>query len=552
MRVALAQLDPLIGDIGGNTAKILAAIEAARADGADLVVFGELSVTGYPPKDLLLKPKFVRDNLAAVERIAATCRGIAALVGFAQQNESPTGRHLYNSAALCADGRILSVHHKSLLPTYDVFDEQRYFESGPDVQVAALPLADGRTVRLGISICEDLWNDESVLGRKLYHTSPVAQLAEAGADVLINLSASPYWLDKHDTRIRLFSAAAAAYHIPLLFVNQVGGNDELIFDGASTAFSATGDVIAQARSFTEDVLLVDLDAAAPQRIEPHPGAEAALRDALVLGTRDYIDKCGFGGVVIGLSGGVDSAVTAALAVAALGQDRVHGVAMPSRHSSDHSLADARDVAEALGMDYRVVPIATMHEVMERELAPQFGDCPPDITEENIQARLRGLILMAMSNKFGWLVLTTGNKSELAVGYCTLYGDMCGGLAVIGDVPKQWVYRLGRYINERAGRIMIPNSTLTKPPSAELRPDQTDQDSLPPYDVLDAILHRYVEEEKSADEIVAAGFDIRTVRDVTRLVDRNEYKRKQAAPALKVTSRAFGFGRRMPIAARYDG
>jgi len=552
MKVALAQLNPLVGDIAGNTGKIIAALQEAKARGAELIAFAELAVIGYPPKDLLLKPKFIRDNVAAVERIARECRGIAAIVGFAQENDEPTGRHLRNSAALCADGRIVSVHHKSLLPTYDVFDEQRYFEPGPDIQVAALPAACRSPARLGVCICEDLWNDESILGRKLYHISPVQTLARSGADLLVNPSASPYYLDKHDTRIELFGRQAREHSIPLLFCNQVGGNDELIFDGASTVFSADGRVIAQAKSFAEDLLLVDLDAAGPSRIEPHPKAEAALYEALVLGTRDYVNKCGFRAVVLGLSGGIDSAVTAAIAAAALGKERVHGVAMPSRFSSEHSLADARELAEHLGIDFRIAPIGTMHETVERELRPLFEGRPPDITEENLQARLRGMILMALSNKFGWLVLTTGNKSELAVGYCTLYGDMCGGLAVIGDVPKTWVYRLGRYINRRAGRTIIPTGSLTKPPSAELRPDQTDQDTLPPYDILDSILHMYVEQERSADEIMAAGFDEQTVQDVVRMVDRSEYKRKQAAPCLKVTSRAFGFGRRMPIAAKHNG
>ena len=568
MKVALAQLDPLVGDIAGNTARFLDALRRAKAAGAELVIGSELSVIGYPPKDLLLKPRFVRENVAAVERIARECRGIAAVVGFAQENAEPDGRHLRNSAALCLEGRILSVHHKSLLPTYDVFDEQRYFEPGPEIQVAELPRPGGPPLRLGISICEDLWNDEGVLGRKLYHISPVKRLADAGARIFVNLSASPYWLDKHDTRIALFGRQAREHRIPLLFCNQVGGNDELVFDGASTAFDADGRVIAQAKSFAEDLLIVDIDACgapganagealacAPgsgMRIEPYPKGEAGLYEALVLGTHDYVNKCGFKAVVIGLSGGIDSAVTAAIAVAALGKDRVHGVAMPSRFSSDHSLSDARALAENLGIDFRVQPIGAMHDAVERELRPQWEPRPPDIAEENIQARLRGLILMALSNKFGWLVLTTGNKSELAVGYCTLYGDMCGGLAVIGDVPKMWVYRVGRYINERAGRDVIPTGSLTKPPSAELRPDQTDQDSLPPYDLLDAILHKYVEEERSIEDLVAGGFDERTVRDVARMVDRNEYKRKQAAPCLKVTSRAFGFGRRMPIAARYSG
>jgi len=552
MIIALAQHNPVVGDIEGNTARILESLAQARQQGAELVVFPELSILGYPPKDLLLKPKMIQDNVAAVERIAKACDGVAAIVGFAHQNTAPTGRHLRNSAAVCAGGRVISIHHKSLLPTYDVFDEQRYFEPGPDVQLATLPLAGGRTVRIGISICEDLWNDESILGRKLYTVSPVQKLAEAGAELFVNLSASPYWLDKHDTRVALFGKQAATHRIPLLFVNQGGGNDELVFDGVSTAFSADGRVIAQARAFAEDLLVVDTAATTSQRMETCPRGEEGLYEALVLGTRDYVNKCGFRGVVIGLSGGIDSAVTAAVAVEALGRDRVHGVAMPSRYSSDHSVNDAKELAENLGIDFQIIPIGRMHEVAERELTPFFAGRAPDITEENIQARLRGLVLMSLSNKFGWLVLTTGNKSELAVGYCTLYGDMCGGLAVIGDVPKMWVYRVANCINRRAGRPVIPTSTIAKPPSAELRPNQTDQDTLPPYDVLDRIVEAYVERDESVENITALGIERREVERVVGMIDGNEYKRRQAAPGVRITPKAFGKDRRLPITNRYRG
>lgn len=544
MKLALAQLNPVVGDIAGNTDKILRHIEQARSAGVSLVVFPELCVMGYPPKDLLLKPQFVEANVKAVERIAAASTGIAVLVGFVEPNTDQVGRRLRNAAAYCADGQICEIRYKSLLPTYDVFDEQRYFEPGPEVS-----LIEHAGQSVGVSICEDLWNDERLVGRQLYHRDPIALLAHAGARLMVNMSASPFWRNKHPFRVQLFGDQAKRHGLPLVFVNQVGGNDELIFDGASTVIDADGQVIAQAKPFEEDLLVVDLDCRPAGRIEDYPSDIAAVHDALVLGTRDYVNKCGFNSAVLGLSGGIDSALTAALAVAALGSQNVTGVAMPSRYSSDHSKTDARALAENLGIAFKTIPIGPIHDAFEQHLQPHFEGRPPDITEENIQARVRSTILMGLSNKFGSLLLTTGNKSELGVGYCTLYGDMAGGLAVISDVPKTLVYKLSYYVNKRAGREIIPQGSLTKPPSAELRPDQTDQDSLPPYDVLDAILDLYVEQEKSHDEIVQAGFAPEVVRRVIRLVDTSEYKRKQAAQGLKVTSRAFGVGRRMPIAAR---
>ncbi len=549
MKIALAQINPTIGDIAGNCEKLRRFVAQAAQAAAELVVFPELAVCGYPPKDLLLKPRFVDENGRAVEQLAACTRGgPAVLVGFVGRNEQPVGRSLYNAAALLEDGRVVDQFHKTLLPTYDVFDEDRYFEAGDAPHVGELH-AGGRAVKLGVTICEDLWNDERTIRRRRYHENPINRLVEAGAEIIVNASASPFEVHKQAFREKLLGGQAAAKGLPLVFVNQVGGNDELIFDGASCVFDSTGRVAARARAFDEDLLIVDLDGLDAARHEPYPEPIASVWQALVLGTRDYAAKCGFREVVLGLSGGIDSALTAAVAAEALGPDRVHGVAMPSRYSSQGSLDDAAALAAHLGIRIETIPIGPMHEVFERRLAAHFEGRPPDITEENIQARIRGNVIMALSNKFGWLPLTTGNKSELAVGYCTLYGDMCGGLAVISDVPKTLVYELSRFVNRQAGREVIPSSSITKPPSAELKPDQHDQQSLPPYDVLDAILHEYIEQEKSADEIIAMGHDAAVVRDVIRKVDTNEYKRKQAATGLKVTSRAFGVGRRMPIAAR---
>ncbi|HWE03816.1 MAG TPA: NAD+ synthase [Tepidisphaeraceae bacterium] len=569
MRIALAQINPTVGDLAGNVRKIVDFITKAKTAGAQLVVFPELAVTGYPPKDLLLKPQFIADNLRALHLIASCVAGIDAVVGYVEPNPQPVGRQLHNAVALLRDGAVVSRHFKKLLPTYDVFDEGRYFEPGPRDDRHNVVAVAGR--RVGLSVCEDLWNDEKMAPHQLYHVNPIADLHAAGAEVMVNASASPFVVAKHQFRLALFASQAKQFGAPLVYVNQVGGNDELVFDGNSVVVDARGNVIAQAKDFEEDLLVVDLPAkawqaedAAPASVkrvadrvgdidgqQHSPEGIASIYKALVLGLGDYVRKCNFKSVVLGLSGGIDSALTAALAVAAFGPGQVLGIAMPSRFSSEGSIADARALAENLGIAFQIVPIQPAHEAYETMLAAAFVGQAPDVTEENIQARVRGAILMAFSNKFNHLLLTTGNKSELAVGYCTLYGDMCGGLAVISDVPKTVVYQLSHYVNQRAGRDLIPADTITKPPSAELRANQTDQDSLPPYDVLDAILNRYVEEEKGVAQIISEGFDPATVHRVVKLIDRSEYKRRQAAPGLKVTSRAFGFGRRMPIAQNYD-
>ena len=552
MKIALAQINPTVGDIIANTATIKKFTNQAARESAQLVIFPELALTGYPPKDLLLKPQFIDDCQTALADLAQCCTNCAALVGLPCRHQGPTGRDLHNAVALLNNQKIESVYYKLLLPTYDVFDESRYFEPARSQQIVNF---HGK--KLGLTICEDIWAQSQPQPqhqlhpqrRDLYETKPLADLAAAGAEIVINVSASPFVLDKHDFRCELFSRQCRHYQIPLFYVNQVGGNDELIFDGNSCAFDSTGTLIAQAKDFTEDLLIIDLDNPSSNRCESPRRNIESIQQALVLGLRDYVRKCRFQSVVLGLSGGIDSAVTAALAAQALGAENVTGVAMPSRFSSDHSLADAEQLAKNLGIHYLTIPIEPAHAALETMLAPNFADCSPDITEENLQARVRGNLLMALSNKFNHLVLTTGNKSELAVGYCTLYGDMAGGLALISDVPKTMVYQLAHQINR--DRELIPTSTITKPPSAELRPDQIDQDSLPPYDELDEILQRYVEQEQSAAQITAAGFDPQTTRRVINLVDHNEYKRKQAAPGLKVTSRAFGFGRRQPIAQNYQ-
>jgi len=555
LKIALAQINPTLGDTAGNAKLVLEVLRQAQEAGAALVVFPELVTVGYPPKDLLLRTSLIRSNVEAVEQIAAACTGIAAVVGFVQPQTGASGRgsgrgiSISNCAALCGQGRILARYGKRLLPTYDVFDESRYFTPGRHVCVAEYSDGNDR-IKLGLTVCEDLWNDQQFDGRQVYGVDPIRETAEAGAQLLVNISASPFSDGKQALREHLFATQVRQLGLPLAYCGQVGGNDDLVFDGGSLVMNGRGEVIARARAFEEDLLVVDLASSQPGRIEPYPDRLAGLWSALRIGTRDYVRKCGFDGVVLGLSGGIDSAVTAAIAAEALGPDRVLGVAMPSRYSSDHSVEDARALAENLEIGFQIIPIREAHEAMEHALADCFQGSPADVTEENIQARVRGSILMAISNKFGRLVLSTGNKSELAVGYCTLYGDMCGGLALISDVPKTTVYELARWVNQRHGRALIPENTIVKPPSAELREDQTDQDSLPPYDVLDAVLERYVEKDESVDEIVAQGFEPQTVQWIARAVDRNEYKRKQAAVGIKVTTRAFGTGRRMPIAARY--
>ncbi|MBU6400931.1 MAG: NAD+ synthase [Verrucomicrobia bacterium] len=542
MKIALAQINTTIGDLAGNEARLLEAYERGVAAGADIVVAPELATTGYPPRDLLLKHGFIDQNLAVLDRLAKRTGHTALLLGYVGRNERQPGREATNAVALLQEGTQVAARDKTLLPTYDVFDEDRYFE--PAEKNIPVEL-NGR--KIGLTICEDVWNDEDFWRDRRYRRNPAMELATKGAEIIFNVSASPWHLGKNRTRHEMLRSLAAKARRPVVYCNLVGGNDQLIFDGASLVFNASGQLIARGAAFAEDFLVVDTDTAGAIAA-PDASDEEKLYHALVLGLRDYLYKCGFKSAVLGLSGGIDSAVTACLAAAALGKENVRGVSMPSQFSSQGSLDDARVLAEQLGIRYDVVPIQPTFLALKEQLGPVFEGRPEDTTEENIQARLRGVILMALSNKFGSLLLTTGNKSELAVGYCTLYGDMCGGLAVISDVPKTMIYRLARWINRE--RAIIPPASITKPPSAELRPNQTDQDSLPPYDVLDAILEAYVVQGKSANEIVAAGFDPATVKRVVRLIDLSEYKRHQAAPGLKVTSKAFGMGRRIPIAQRY--
>ena len=542
MKIALAQINPTVGDIAGNAALIGDCIDRAAGDGAELVVFSELAITGYPPRDLLSRPSFVAASVRAVEELAGRCKAVAALVGYVRPAGDSPGLPLENAAALLTGGRVAAVHVKSLLPTYDVFDETRYFRRGGAPQ----PLeVNGR--KIGVSICEDLW-DRPALGRALYEADPVGALREAGAEIIVNMSASPFQLGKAALREELIRRQVGRCGVPIAYVNQVGGNDELIFDGDSMVVGADGTLLGRCKAFAEDLLVVD--PAGPAGRCERVGEDAAqLAAALKLGLRDYVRKCGFRSAVLGLSGGLDSAVVATLAADALGPENVLALAMPSRYSSDHSLADARELAAGLGVRLVEVPIEPAHAALEASLAEHLPADRPGITDENLQARIRGNIVMAFSNATGHLPLATGNKSELATGYCTLYGDMNGGLSVIGDVPKTLVYRLAEYLNADGERI--PANILTKPPSAELKPDQTDQDKLPPYDVLDGILQRYVEQEWTAEQIVADGFDEPLVRRVIDMVVSAEYKRRQAAPALKVTARAFGVGRRMPIACRRE-
>ncbi len=546
MKIALLQINPTVGDLAGNARLILDALGAARAAGADLAVTPELALVGYLPRDLLLSEGFVGRSWAALADLARAAAGLPpVLVGLPEPNASDQGRPLFNTATLLRDGRVEHRFRKALLPTYDVFDEDRYFEPFHGPQVLEV---GGR--RLGISICEDIWNDRDFWKRRRYHHDPIEELIGAGAEAVVNLSASPFTAGKHARREEMLSSLALKHRVPVVYVNQVGGNDDLVFDGRSCAFNAAGAPIARGRSFDADVVVCDLASARPIRPPSDLGVESEIWRALVLGTRDYVRKCGFTSAVLGLSGGIDSALTAAVAADALGPAHVLGVLMPSPYSSRGSLDDAHRLAANLGIDTLTLPIEPAMQAMHAILREAFAGTASGVAEENIQARVRGNLLMALSNKRGALLLTTGNKSELSVGYCTLYGDMSGGLAVIADVPKTMVYRVARWRNQTAGREVIPDASLTKAPSAELRPNQTDQDSLPPYDLLDDILQRHIERHQSAEEIIAAGFDPSTVRRVLTLVRLAEFKRKQAAPGLKVTDRAFGTGWRMPIAAKY--
>ncbi|HUT76218.1 MAG TPA: NAD+ synthase [Polyangia bacterium] len=547
MRIALAQLNPIVGDFDGNLRLVLDALERARKRGAGLCVFSELVLSGYPPHDLLERPLFIERNLQALGRVADACHGIAAVVGHARPNPHPVGKGLLNAAALLEDGKVRSIHAKTLLPTYDVFDERRYFDPAREVTVVEL---DG--MRLGISVCEDIWNVVGTDAPHLYDRDPIAELVAGGAEILISVSASPFTLHKRGFRPRMLRAAAVRHGRPVVFVNQVGGDDELVFDGHSLAFAADGRLIARAREFEEDLVVVDLESASGEVREPAETDEDAVLAALVIGTRDYARKCGFSSAVLGLSGGIDSAVAAVVAARALGPENVLGVALPTRYSSAGSLTDARALTANLGLGFREIPVDGLFQAFLETLGPVFEGREPDVTEENLQARVRGVVLMALSNKLGHLLLTTGNKSELATGYCTLYGDMAGGLAALGDVPKTLVYRLARRINDLAGVEVVPRNTIDKPPSAELAPDQRDDDSLPPYPVLDGILEALVDRGLDVAAVALEGFDGQLVQRVARLVRGSEYKRRQAPPVLKVTSKAFGFGRRMPLAHRWRG
>jgi NAD+ synthase (glutamine-hydrolysing) len=565
LRVAACQLDTVVGDLSGNVDRIVAALAEAEAAGADLAVFPELALTGYPPEDLLLKPGFVGDNLDALQRVARSTRRCAAVVGFVD-----VARDLHNAAAVCAGGSVVGVYHKRLLPNYAVFDEDRYFTPGePPSQLYVIA-----GVRVGVSICEDAWSP----------TGPVSEQAAGGAELIVNINASPYFQGRLEERARMLSTRAADASCSLVYVNLVGGQDELVFDGASLVLDEAGRVVASASQFEEQVLVVDMEVRPAFRtrlLDPrgrrrapslaatviserprdnadrrHPsltpplGPEDEVYQALVLGTRDYVGKNGFSGVLVGLSGGIDSSLVATIAADALGPEHVHAVAMPSRFSSEASLSDAASLADHLGIELRTIPIEPAHASLLEMLEPSLGGPPTGLTAENVQSRIRGVVLMALSNALGWIVLTTGNKSELATGYSTLYGDTAGGFAVIKDVPKTLVYRLCRMRNARAGAALIPTSVLDKPPSAELRPDQRDDESLPPYEILDPVLAAYVEEDHTAAELVAAGYDQTLVDQVVRLVDGAEYKRRQTPLGVRVSHKAFGKDRRMPITNRY--
>jgi len=540
MRIALAQIDPFIGDFSGNTLKMARFVEKAKARECDLVVFPELSLVGYPPRDLLEKSGFVRAEKAYWPAIQEASRGIGVICGVVAENENASGKPYHNAALFFHDGALLARAHKMLLPSYDVFDEERYFE--PGTQPAWV---DFKGERLGITICEDIWNVTDYLPRPLYHCDPICELQKSSVNILINLSASPYHVGKSAWVSELLKTRATQSQMQVIYVNQVGGNDELIFQGHSMVWDETGKLVACAADFREDLIVYDTKTHEGEFHSSNLDHADEVIEALVLGIRDYAGKCGFEKGVLGLSGGVDSALVACLAVLGLGPEKILGVAMPGPYNAPESLADAAELAKRLGIRFTAIPLGAVFDTALETLSSEFSAMPPDVTEENLQARLRGVILMSLSNKFNRLLFSTGNKSEMAVGYCTLYGDMNGGLAVLGDIPKTLVYELAHKLNERYH--WIPERILTRPPSAELRPDQKDEDSLPPYPVLDAILSAYVERRLSAEEIIAEGWDAEMVRWVVNHVDHNEYKRWQAPPILRVTTKAFGIGRRFPIA-----
>ena len=553
MKIGLLQLNPTVGDFAANRQRLLAACEKAAARGAEFLLAPELFLCGYPPRDLLQRADFIAANLAALEETAKQIGAIPLCVGFVDKNPERPGRALRNAAAVLQNGKIAWRTHKCLLPTYDVFDEDRYFE--PARTIAPFEF-NGR--KLGITICEDIWNDEDFWPERLYRRDPVRELIAQDAQFILNLSASPWHDGKERMRLEMLRRIARDEKIPLAQVNAVGANDELIFDGHSVALDARGEVIAMGKGFAEEVFVAELEnggASVPasrlvRSLAPpeFPPREQQLFSALSLGIRDYVRKCGFKSVLVGLSGGIDSALVAVLATDALGSDNVLGVSMPARYSSEGSLSDAAALAKNLGIRYEVLPIEPVFKSVEKQLAKVFAGIKPNEAEENVQSRLRGVTLMALSNKFGALVLTTGNKSEMAVGYCTLYGDMCGALAPLADVFKTDIYKIARWVNR--DREIIPAASISKPPSAELRPNQTDQDSLPPYETLDRVLDAYIVQDLSRDEIIRRGFDAAMVSDVLNKINFSEYKRRQAAPGLKVSPRAFGMGRRIPVVQRF--
>ncbi len=545
MKIALGQINPTVGDFSGNAAKMIDFSRRAQANGAGLILFPELSVCGYPPRDLVERPSFVARNRQSAEQIAVATNGIAVICGLVTPANSETGKSVMNSAALLRDGKIAFLQSKMLLPTYDVFDEMRNFAPAKGQEV--FPFCGNQ---VALTICEDAWNDKLFWPKRLYTVDPIEALIRAGGNFVLNISASPFWIGKRELRRDMLASIARQHKVPVAMVNQVGGNDSLLFDGSSIVLNAAGEIIAQGKSFEEDLIYFDSKTLTGDFHPQIEGEEASVYSALVLGTRDYMRKCGFRKAIIGLSGGIDSALTAVVAADAVGAENVIGVGMPGPYSSPGSIEDARALAKNLGIRFELLPINSAVDAYRETLRNVFAGCGEDVTEENIQSRARGTLLMALSNKFGAIVLSTGNKSELGVGYCTLYGDMVGGLAVISDVPKTLVYRLSHYVNSR--RPVIPEATLEKPPSAELRPDQKDSDSLPPYEILDAVLEDYVEDAHSAERIAAdRGFDIEVVRRVVRMVDRAEYKRQQAAPGIKISPKAFGYGRRLPIAAKSE-